>query len=243
VLIELFTGADCPPCVAADLAFEALDKSYKPAEVVLMQYHLHIPGPDPMTTKDCEVRGNYYKIEGTPSLFVNGKTAGSVGGGFNTARAKNRTIREAIEEQLEKVANAKLQLTATLKGSDITLTAKVEDLKSPGEKVFLRFAITEERVRYTGGNGLRYHHCVVRAMPGGPKGFPLTKASGSQEAKLNLDDLRTALGKELDEYGKASMVDFEEKPFNFKNLKAVAFIQDDASSEVIQVIQVDLEEK
>ena len=35
VLVELFTGAQCPPCVTADLAFDALDKTYKPDDVVL----------------------------------------------------------------------------------------------------------------------------------------------------------------------------------------------------------------
>src|SRR5262249_1397065 len=40
VLVELFTGAQCPPCVAADLAFDALGKTYKPTEVALLQYHV-----------------------------------------------------------------------------------------------------------------------------------------------------------------------------------------------------------
>ena len=30
VLVELFTGAQCPPCVAADMAFDALPQTYKP---------------------------------------------------------------------------------------------------------------------------------------------------------------------------------------------------------------------
>src|SRR5439155_20736443 len=37
VLVELFTGAHCPPCVAPDLAFEGLVKTYKTSEVVLLQ--------------------------------------------------------------------------------------------------------------------------------------------------------------------------------------------------------------
>ena len=56
-LVELFTGAQCPPCVAADIAFDAeAVKSYKAADVVLLQYHLHIPGPDPLTNADSEKR-------------------------------------------------------------------------------------------------------------------------------------------------------------------------------------------
>ena len=52
--MELFTGAQCPPCVAADVAFDVLEKTYKPADLVLIQYHLHIPGPDPLTNAASE---------------------------------------------------------------------------------------------------------------------------------------------------------------------------------------------
>ena len=51
-VLELFTGAQCPPCVAADVAFDALEKSYKHTDLILLQYHMHIPGPDPLTNPD-----------------------------------------------------------------------------------------------------------------------------------------------------------------------------------------------
>ena len=60
VLVELFTGTQCPPCVATDVAFDALLKTYKPGQVALLQYHLHIPRPDPLTTADAEARGRRY---------------------------------------------------------------------------------------------------------------------------------------------------------------------------------------
>ena len=73
VMMELFTGAQCPPCVAADVAFDALQKSYKPTELVLVQYHMHIPGSDPMTNPDTIARWDYYRklfptgIRGVPT--------------------------------------------------------------------------------------------------------------------------------------------------------------------------------
>ncbi|HEY2783462.1 MAG TPA: hypothetical protein VGJ05_00680, partial [Fimbriiglobus sp.] len=72
VVMELFTGAQCPPCVAADVAFDALGKSYKHSDVLLLQYHLHIPGPDPLTNRDTLARASYYKVNSTPSTFFNG---------------------------------------------------------------------------------------------------------------------------------------------------------------------------
>src|SRR5262249_19683247 len=51
-LLELFTGAECPPCAAADLACDALVKAFTPKDVIVLQYHLHVPAPDPMTSPD-----------------------------------------------------------------------------------------------------------------------------------------------------------------------------------------------
>src|SRR6266851_4866813 len=82
VLVELFTGAECPPCVAADKAFDALAETYKPSEVVLLEYHLHIPRPDPLTSPDGLERAKYYggAIGGTPTFIFNGQPGPGVGG-------------------------------------------------------------------------------------------------------------------------------------------------------------------
>ncbi len=82
--MELFTGAQCPPCVAADVAFDALLQTYKPTEFIGLQYHLHIPGPDPLTNNDSEERQKYYgsAIRGTPSTFFNGKARPAAAGAW-----------------------------------------------------------------------------------------------------------------------------------------------------------------
>src|SRR5262249_30641165 len=84
VLVELSTGAECPPCVAADLAFDALGKTFKPSDVVRLQYHQHVPGPDPLTNPDSEKRFEFYRLRATPSLLLNGKQA-APGGGDSSA--------------------------------------------------------------------------------------------------------------------------------------------------------------
>src|SRR5206468_734917 len=73
VVLELFTGVQCPPCVSADIAFDALLKTYKSSDVILLQYHLHIPGPDPLTNKDSEARSKFYGVQGTPTMVLDGK--------------------------------------------------------------------------------------------------------------------------------------------------------------------------
>src|SRR5262249_3224317 len=62
VLVELFTGANCGPCVAADLAFDGLLRTFEPRDVVLLQYHLSIPSFDPLANADTERRSQYYRI-------------------------------------------------------------------------------------------------------------------------------------------------------------------------------------
>ncbi len=240
VLIELFTGAQCPPCVAADVAFDTLEKTYKPAEVVLLQYHLHIPGPDALTNGDTEARQKYYgrQIRGTPTIFFNGKAEAGGGGGLDAAEEKYKDYRDVIDPLLEKPAKLKLQVSAVRKGDQVEIAAKTADLQETGENIRLRLALVEEHVRYAGRNNLRYHHQVVRALPGGSDGKALTGKTGEHTAKVDLVSLRKSLGKYLDDFAKENDAEFSDRPMAFKNLKVVAFVQNDDNKEVFQAVQV-----
>ena len=246
MLVEVFTGAECPPCVAVDLAFDGLLKTYKPSEVICLQYHLHVPRPDPLTCPDSEKRAEEYyreQIEGTPTILIGGKLGPASGGPRAAAEQAYAAFRKVIEDGLEKPSTVKLGLTIARgeKGA-ISAKATVSDLEAPGEKMALRFALAEERVRYTGGNGLRYHHMVVRAMPGGLKGFALTKKSAEQTVSINPEEVRANLSKYLDDFAKEEgAFPRADRPLTLKNLKLVAFIQNDATKEVLQAVQVDLE--
>jgi thiol-disulfide isomerase/thioredoxin len=244
VLVELFTGAECPPCVAADLAFDALSKTYKPTEVVLLQYHLHIPGPDPLTNPDSLARLEYYgnKIRGTPTIFFNGKPGQGGGGPITQARRSYASFRETIDPLLEKLPDAKIELGATQRGSVIDIKAKVSELARTGDSIRLRFALVEEHVRYQGGNSLRYHHQVVRFMPGGPKGFALKQKSGEYTAQVDLDQLRNRLTEYLDEFAKEEEFPRPDRPMNLKSLKVAAFVQDDDTNEVLQAALIDVKD-
>ena len=244
-LVELFTGSECPPCVAADLACDALQQTYKPSEVILLQYHLHIPAPDPLTSPDNMDRARTYgdKVGGTPALFFNGKADGSGGGRIAQAKVKYTAYRESVDEWLEKPAGAKIQLAASQKGNEISIKAVVSNVANPGDKVFLRFALVEERVRFQGGNGLAYHHSVVRSMPGGVKGFALAKKDLEQTATADLEKVRAEINKHLDDISKRADHTFSVRPMALRNLRVVAFVQNDDTGEVVQATQVDVEEK
>jgi hypothetical protein len=240
VALELFTGAECPPCVAADVAFDALEKSYKPTDLVLIQYHLHIPGPDPMTTPANVARWEYYRklfandVRGTPTAVFDGKPLPG-GGSLAMSAGKYKQYREVIDKQLDEPAGAALTVRADRRGDTITVHAGVANLKEPGADKRLRLVLVEEAVRYVGGNKLRFHHMVVRAMPGGADGFPLTAAAGSHTAEVKLGDVRQGLTKYLDEYAETTR-EFPrpDRPLGLKTLKVIAFVQDDATGAILQ---------
>ena len=243
VVMELFTGAECPPCVAADVAFDALAKSFKPSELILLQYHLHIPRPDPLTNADTEARADYYKIGGTPSTRFNGKTKRELqgGGGMDAAETLYSNYLKVIKPSLEETGEGKLTLSATQVGDKINIKAGVSGLKEPGEKR-LRLLLVEETIPYVGGNKLRFHHHVVRDLPGGPDGFELKEGNSQYTASVNLDELRGKINKYLDTYVKENDAEFaSQRPkLDFKHLKVVGLVQDDKTKEILQVIQADI---
>lgn len=245
VLVELFTAGALDPGVAAGTAFQALGKTYKPSEVILLQYHLQRPNAP------LEVLGNasgldrarYYgkQFQGIPSVFLNGKQGPSVAGQVPAARTKYGEVREAINALLEKPADAKLDLTATRKDNEITIKATYSDVAKTGDTIRLRFILAEDRIRYAGGNGLRYHHLVARAIPGGIKGFPITKKSGEQTATVNLETVRTELTKFYDEVtGGDPDTQRPDRLLTLGNVRVVAVIQDDESNDVLQAAQVEV---
>ncbi|OWK45447.1 hypothetical protein [Fimbriiglobus ruber] len=247
VLVEVFTGAECPPCVGADIACDGLLKFYKPTDVIVLNYHFHVPGPDPLTSPDGMERVETYAklIEGAPTVIVDGKAGPEAGGPASIAKEAFQVFNGVIGKRLETDAGAKLTLTVAPAEKGFSAKAAVSDLAAPGEKVMLRFALTEERVRYVGGNGIRYHHNVVRAMPGGVKGVALTKKSQEHTVTFDPAAERARLTQYLDAFTATEKIEFPHpgRPMDLADLKLVAFVQNDATGEILQAVQVDVEKK
>jgi hypothetical protein len=249
VLLELFTGAQCPPCVAADIAFDKLCENYKQDDVILLQYHMHIPGPDPLTNNDTEARWKYYteafpkSVGGVPTSIFNGKPDSGGGGGEAQALSKLKAYRKIIDPVLDEEGKTKIAVKATRAGDVVTIGASVSDLPEPGESMKLRFALVEESIRYEGSNGIRFHHHVVRAMPGGADGVSLGGANETRQVSVNLAELRGNLSKYLDEFVKdRGPFPKPNRPLELKKLKAVAWVQDDKDEDrtVLHAVMVDV---
>ncbi len=242
VLVELFTGAQCPDCVAADMAFDALGRTFKPSEVVLLQYHEHIPQPDPLTGPDSEARFRFYNGEGTPTIILDGKQAPTEGGSDEDAVERYDQYLGIIEPMLEKPAQAELKLSASRKGDKVTIAADVSKLAATGDDVRLRVALVEEQVEYRGSNGVALHHHVVRAMPGGDAGTVIKEKATKKTFTVDIAELRKKLTAYLDKYNEKRPFPNKNRPLEMKKLKVIAFVQNDKNNTVMQAAQVDVKE-
>lgn len=246
-VFELFTGTECPPCVAADMGFDGLLKTFEPKDVILLQYHAHIPGPDPLANGQTMDRFKYYaqafgeEVRGTPATLLNGNPT-ALGGGFAAqAQDKYDQYYEAILGKLEDVAKVNLTVKATRKGDNISIDADVADVKEPGASVKLRLLLVEEEIEYKGGNGIAKHHHVVRGFAGEQAGIALKAKELKHKATIDLAQLKK---KHMDDLAKDFKRFDEEVPKNvsldYKNLRVVALVQDDNTKEILHAVQVNV---
>ncbi len=137
VLLELFTGSACAPCVSADLSWDAVIGRYPEALIAPIAYHAHVPGPDPMVIAAGDARRLQYAVKGVPSLHING-ALGRIGGGPREAAPRQyREYTDAVEKALEHAPTARVDVLATRSGSRIAVTAKASGLPADGSDLRL----------------------------------------------------------------------------------------------------------
>ncbi|HTX38449.1 MAG TPA: hypothetical protein VME43_25655 [Bryobacteraceae bacterium] len=257
VLAEVFTGSGCPPCVGADLAFDAAMERYSRKELAVVMYHQHIPRPDPMTNLDTLARAKSYGVSAVPTYMIDGEK--TVGGGprENTEHVYDRFDKE-IEKDLETPADANLRAEASLAGNTVHVRASVDGVKSNSKDLKVQILLVEKEIHYGGENGVRFHSMVVRAVgrdrtaaaakeDEATEGFALDPAAGgSFEQSFDLDAVSKALRAHLDDYEakghRGEPFTFIEKKdrINRADLAVVVFVQDDQSKHVLQAAYIDL---
>ncbi|MEK6321094.1 MAG: tetratricopeptide repeat protein [Acidobacteriota bacterium] len=240
-LAEVFTGSGCPPCAAADLGFDAMMERYGRNELTVLMYHLHIPAPDPMTNPSTQSRGKFYAIQGVPAYAIDGKQGGG-GGSREMTQGFYDRVNPDVEKQLETAAEADLKLDASMDGSTVKAKATVSNVKSDSANLKLHIVLAEEKLRFSGENGIRFHPMVVRSIAG-PEygGFAITaKDNQSFDWAFDVNAISAEAKKHLDEYEKAG---HRGEPFTFsekkdkidpENLTVVAFVQDEKTKAILQ---------
>jgi tetratricopeptide (TPR) repeat protein len=244
VLAEVFTGSGCPPCVGADLAFDAVLDRYERRDVAVLMYHLHIPRPDPMANAATQNRATFYGVRGVPSYLIDGQALGGGGSRESTEAIYNR-FNPGIEKRLEVPSRAEIKLETALDGGVVKVRATVAKVESQSPGLKLNLALVEKSLRYGGENGVRFHPMVVRGMAGpGASGFRLLGPQPATfEQAFDLAQLTDDLKDQLDSYEQRNYgLKFSEKKhaIDASNLAVVAFVQDEANLQILQASQVDV---
>jgi len=254
VLAELFTGAQCGPCAAADVAYDGLIAYYPRAAVAVLENHVHIPGPDPMVNADVVDRLDYYGreiVRGAPTAIIDG-TQNLVGGGGKAA-GRNRfgVYRWLIDREMDDAPMVEIEIEGVRSGETVEVAATVRPRPGLGDvgDLRLRIALAEKLVHYEGSNGIAEHRMVNRKFIGGAEGFALdADGSVSVQEAIDLAELQDTL--------LAYLIDFEEDPperhsdfegftekkneIDIEALMLIAFVQNDATREVLQAKVFDL---
>jgi len=176
---------------------------------------------------------------------------------------KYTEYRKIIDATLETAKGAQIALSAIRAGDQIKIVASAEPAeagdgqkgdsarpKSYGQdgdraeqnkdksRWVLRLALTEESVHYVGGNKLRFHHHVIRALPGGPMGKELTGGAGRVELTFDLAQLKLDQEAYLTDLAKSGAFPNPLPEIKLDDLAVVAFIQDDADKSVLHAVSV-----
>jgi hypothetical protein len=257
VLGELFTGAECLPCACADLAFDKLSEYFPKDVFAILEYHLHFPGPDPLTNPQSIERYMYYGGEfGVPRVFFNGSNHFKyiAGGPEYIWSNRFRIWRYVIEKQLEEKPDVVIKGSAKLddKKVIIKLNVSLRDGRNILKGKSLHIALAEKSVDYKGGNGIIKQAFVVRNLVDGADGSPLLIKHKTQYLKktIDLENVDNILKKYLDDPSKGPKNSWwgEGKPnwrarpykINPHNLAIIAWIQDNSTKEILQAYYTDI---
>ena len=236
------------------MAFDAILERYTRREVAVLEYHLHIPLPDPMANPSTEARAKFCDAQGTPTYAIDGEKA-TGGAARDEAKEFYDKLDAQIAKRLDKSAEARLSLEASLKGRLIKVKASVDEPASKSPDLMLQIALVEDGLSYSGENGVRFHPMVVRSLAGEKaEGFAIDplKATTAIEHTFDVGKITRELKSYLEDYEKEHKQAFyymkdQEKGFlqkryeiNDGRLSVAAFVQDKKTKNVLQAAFVKL---
>jgi tetratricopeptide (TPR) repeat protein len=226
VLAELFTGSECPPCVAADLGFDGLIESFGPEHLAVLVYHLPIPRPDPIMNMATRRRGRFYGVNSTPSVLFDGESRAGGGGARQMAEEKYQLYAAEVKARIYAQTELHLKVSANLAGDDIKVKFSADkDLAG----VDYQFALVQEEEKYRGGNGIVFHKMVVRDF------LTLDRAAAKDKsARFNIVQAEKDAEARLTEHEKEKGFTFEERHSRIDRtrLRVVFFLQDGLTKKV-----------
>lgn len=216
VLIEDFTNDGCPPCAQANPYFDQLAEDYA-GQVALIRYHVNWPDDnDPMyleAKNDVDPRINYYGVTGVPSVFCDGTQVE-----FQTSYYGD--LQSAVDARLSVPSPLTMTISGSITGTQGEVNVHIEVVDSiTASNLYIRIAIFENDIMYTGPNGEPEHDWTVRKM--------LDNAQGTSISFSGIGDTK--------DISKTFTVS---SSWNVDKLGAVAWVQSDTTKEVLQTAQL-----
>jgi tetratricopeptide (TPR) repeat protein len=236
VLMELFTGSECPPCVGADLGFDGLIETYPAKYVAVLEYHLPIPAPDPMINPATKKRQEYYGVNSTPTVVVDGEKDTTGGGSRGRAEAKYEQYKAAVDTRLGGLPAVVLKLRAVRAGDTVKIDYDSGGAVSGAE---YHAVLVQGEEKFKGSNGLMVHKMVVRDIlavePGAAKHVSFDLAA----SEVRTDQYLTEFEKT---YTRIKDFKFAERHHKIdrSRLRVVLFAQDKGTKKVLNAVVADV---
>lgn len=238
VLVELFTGTACPPCIASDIAFSHLKQKLPSDRAIFLQYHVHVPAADPLTTDGSTGRYHYYGVSGTPTYFISGRATLGTAGPASIASTTITMLADEIVEELKIEPPLEIDVDLEPTGDGIaTFKANVE-AEEISERWRLNVVLAEEMVRFKGPNQIPYHEMVVRHVFTPSQGEPPQGKSLMLDGTIDPEKIRGSIDADLEKMRKEYSIEVPNAPLELKNLHLVVFVQDNRNRRVRQAVSV-----
>jgi thiol-disulfide isomerase/thioredoxin len=241
VLAEVFTGSECPPCVAATFAFDGLKESYPAKYLAVLKYHLPIPRYDPMMNPATKKRQDYYGpgiIRGTPTAIIDGAKTVSVGGARLGSFASFNAAKKEIDALLGEAADLSIKASASLSGGKVQVDCEFSKVLEGAD---YNVALVQAEEIFKGGNGIIYHKMVVRDIETVSPSDKASVTSDLAESEKAADAFIAEWGKTAPQ-GRLQGTSWPAKhnKIGRSNLKAVVFVQDKNTKQVHNAFVADV---
>jgi thiol-disulfide isomerase/thioredoxin len=237
VLAELFTGSECPPCVGTDLGFDGLIEAYPAKYLAVLEYHLPIPRPDPMMNPAAKIRQDYYGVNSTPTVVIDGDKKMIGGGNRGMAEGKFKEYKTEIDARVNDAPVVSLKAKATRASDTVNVEYEI-DKPAPGAEY--RIVLVQAEEKYKGSNGLQFHKLVVRDL------VTVDPAAATKQAAFDLAKSEQATAEYLTEfertYTRIQNFKFAERHHKIdrQGLKVVFFAQEKESKKVLNAVVIDV---
>lgn len=238
VLAEVFTGSECPPCVAAAFAFDGLKETYTTQYLAILKYHTPIPRYDPLMNHATKKRQDFYQAYSNPTVIIDGVKRVGAGGPRAASSGSYDRIKTEIDLVMEAPVEVTIKATAALNGDAVRVECEFSKVIEGAD---YNVVLVQSEVDFMGGNAYPYHKMVVR---------DISTAASSEKATIifNIPEAEKLASEHITEWGntardgakQGSSWPEKQNKIDRSKLKVVVFVQDKQTKQVLNAYVTDV---